>query len=203
MRCSIWRRRVSFASRRCSSVKCAACSPTRRPTRFVSNFSGQWLHIRNLRTVAPNHDEFPDFDDTLRDAFQTEAELFFDSIVRGDRNVLDLLTADYTFVNERLAKHYGIPNVYGSQFRRVTLTDDARRGLLGKGGLLMVTSRADRTAPMLRGKWVLENVLGTPPPPPPPNVPPLEAEHRRGTAARCASAWRRTAPARPAPAATS
>ena len=141
---------------------------------FVSNFSGQWLHTRNLRTVAPNHDEFPDFDDTLRDAFQTEAELFFDSIVRGDKNVLDLLTADYTFVNERLAKHYGIPNVYGSHFRKVTLANDARRGLLGKGGLLMVTSRADRTAPVLRGKWVLENVLGTPPPPPLPNVPPLE-----------------------------
>jgi mono/diheme cytochrome c family protein len=142
---------------------------------FVRNFSGQWLHTRNLRTVMPNHDEFPDFDDTLRDAFQTEAELFFESIVRGDRNVLDLLTADYTFVNERLAKHYGIPYVYGSHFRRVTLTNDARRGLLGKGGLLLVTSRADRTAPVLRGKWILENVLGTPPPPPLPNVPPLEA----------------------------
>jgi hypothetical protein len=141
---------------------------------FVVNFTGQWLHTRNLRTVAPNHDEFPDFDDTLRDAFQTEAELFFDSILRGDKNVLDLLTADYTFVNERLAKHYGIPNIYGSHFRKVTLTNDARRGLLGKGGLLMVTSRADRTAPVLRGKWVLENVLGTPPPPPLPNVPPLE-----------------------------
>ena len=141
---------------------------------FVANFSGQWLHTRNLRTVAPNHDEFPDFDDTLRDAFQTEAEMFFESIVRGDKDVLDLLTADYTFVNERLAKHYGIPNVYGSHFRKVTVTNDARRGLLGKGGLLMVTSRADRTAPVLRGKWVLENVLGTPPPPPLPNVPPLE-----------------------------
>jgi mono/diheme cytochrome c family protein len=142
---------------------------------FVRNFSGQWLHTRNLRTVMPNHDEFPDFDDTLRDAFQTEAELFFESIVREDHDVLDLLTADYTFVNERLAKHYGIPYVYGSHFRRVTVTNDARRGLLGKGGLLMVTSRADRTAPVLRGKWILENVLGTPPPPPLPNVPPLEA----------------------------
>ena len=140
---------------------------------FIRNFSGQWLHTRNLRTVTPNHDEFPDFDDTLRDAFQSEAELFFESIVRGDRSALELLTADYTFVNERLAKHYGIPYVYGSQFRRVTLTNDARRGLLGKGGLLMVTSRADRTAPVLRGKWILENVLGTPPPPPP-VVPPLE-----------------------------
>jgi hypothetical protein len=145
-----------------------------RADSFVRNFTGQWLHTRNLRTVMPNHDEFPDFDDTLRDAFQREAELFFDSIMRGDRNVLDLLTADYTFVNERLAKHYGIPYVYGSQFRRVALTDDARRGLLGKGGLLMVTSRADRTSPVLRGKWMLENVFGTPPPPPLPNVPPLE-----------------------------
>jgi mono/diheme cytochrome c family protein len=144
---------------------------------FVRNFTGQWLHTRNLRTVMPNHDEFPDFDDTLRDAFQTEAELFFESIMRGDRNVLDLLTADYTFVNERLAKHYGIPYVYGSHFRKVTLTNDARRGLLGKGGLLLVTSRADRTAPVLRGKWILENVLGTPPPPPLPNVPPLEASN--------------------------
>jgi mono/diheme cytochrome c family protein len=142
---------------------------------FVRNFTGQWLHTRNLRTVMPNHDEFPDFDDTLRDAFQTETELFFESIMRGDRSVLDLLAADYTFVNERLAKHYGIPYVYGSHFRRVTLTNDARRGLLGKGGLLLVTSRADRTAPVLRGKWILENVLGTPPPPPLPNVPPLEA----------------------------
>jgi hypothetical protein len=95
--------------------------------------------------------------------------------MREDRNVLDLLTANYTFVNERLAKHYGVPYIYGSQFRRVTLQDDARRGLLGKGAILMVTSRADRTAPVLRGKWILENVLGTPPPPPLPNVPPLVA----------------------------
>jgi len=142
---------------------------------FVRNFTGQWLHVRNLRTIAPNHDEFPDFDDTLRDAFQREIELFFGAVMREDHNVLDLLTADYTFVNERLAKHYGVPYVYGSHFRRVTMTDDARRGLFGKGGLLMVTSRADRTAPVLRGKWILENVLGTPPPPPLPNVPPLEA----------------------------
>jgi mono/diheme cytochrome c family protein len=141
-----------------------------RANALVSNFSGQWLHLRNLKTIAPNHDEFPDFDDTLREAFQKEAELFVDSIVREDRSVLDLLTGDYTFVNERLAKHYGIPYVYGSHFRRVTLTDDARRGLLGKGALLMVTSRADRTAPVLRGKWILENVFGTPPPPPVPNA---------------------------------
>jgi cytochrome c5 len=148
-----------------------------KSARFIRNFAGQWLHLRNLRTVSPNHDEFPDFDDTLRDAFQREAELFFESVVRGDSSVVDLLTADYTFVNERLAKHYGIPNIYGSHFRRVALPQEARRGLLGKGALLMVTSRADRTAPVLRGKWILENVLGTPPPPPPP-VPPLADNSR-------------------------
>jgi hypothetical protein len=146
-----------------------------RADAMVSNFSGQWLHLRNLKTVAPNHDEFPDFDDTLRESFQREAELFFASIMREDHNVIDLLTANYTFVNERLAKHYGVPYIYGSQFRRVTLAEDARRGLLGKGAILMVTSRADRTAPVLRGKWILENVLGTPPPPPLANVPPLVA----------------------------
>ena len=145
----------------------------RRADALVSNFAGQWLHLRNLKTITPNHDEFPDFDDTLREAFQREAELFFDSVMRDDRSVLDLLTANHTFVNERLAKHYGVPYVYGSHFRRVTLTEDARRGLLGKGALLMVTSRADRTSPVLRGKWILENVLGTPPPPPLPNVGPL------------------------------
>jgi hypothetical protein len=146
----------------------------RRADAFVENFAGQWLHIRNLRNIAPNTDEFPDFDHDLREAFERETELFFASVMREDRNVLDLLRADYTFVNERLARHYGIRNVYGSQFRRVTLADDARRGLLGKGSILLVTSRADRTAPTLRGKWILENLLGTPPPPPPPEVPALE-----------------------------
>jgi mono/diheme cytochrome c family protein len=141
---------------------------------FVENFAGQWLHIRNLRNMAPNTDEFPDFDNDLRDAFRRETELFFGSVMREDRNVLDLMRADYTFVNERLAKHYGLHDVYGSHFRRVTLTDDARRGLLGKGSILLVTSRADRTAPTLRGKWILENLLGVPPPPPPPEVPALQ-----------------------------
>ena len=144
---------------------------------LVTNFAGQWLQLRNLRRIVPNSNQFPDFDDNLRQAFQREAELFFASIMHEDRNVLDLLTADYTFVNERLARHYGIPYVSGGQFRRVTLTDDARRGLLGKGGVLMVTSHVDRTSPVVRGKWLLENILGTPPPPPPANVPPLkEAE---------------------------
>jgi hypothetical protein len=141
---------------------------------LVENFAGQWLHIRNLQNIAPNTDEFPDFDNDLRDAFRRETELFFGSMVREDRDVLDLMTADYTFVNERLAKHYGIQGVYGPQFRRVTLSGEARRGLLGKGSILLATSHADRTAPTLRGKWILENLLGTPPPAPPPNVPPFE-----------------------------
>jgi mono/diheme cytochrome c family protein len=135
---------------------------------LVSNFAGQWLQLRNLKTFQPNSDEFPDFDDNLRQAFQRETELFFESFIKEDRNVLELMTARDTFVNERLAKHYGIPGVYGSQFRRVTVTDDARRGLLGKGALLAVTSHATRTSPVQRGKWILENVLGAPVPPPPP-----------------------------------
>jgi len=143
---------------------------------LVDNFVGQWLQLRNLRNKQPNSHEFPDFDDNLRRALDTELELFFASIVREDHNVLDLMTADYTFINERLAKHYGIPNIYGSHFRRVTLADDTRKGLLGKGAILLVTSHAHRTSPVLRGKWVLENVLGTPPPPPPDVVPPFEEE---------------------------
>jgi mono/diheme cytochrome c family protein len=141
---------------------------------LVDNFAGQWLHLRNLQTVAPNSDEFPDFDNDLRSGFRRETELFFASVMHEDRSVVDLMTADYTFVNERLARHYGIPNVYGSHFRRVTVADEARRGLLGKGSILLATSHADRTAPVLRGKWILENLLGTPPPPPPAAVPPLE-----------------------------
>jgi cytochrome c553 len=140
---------------------------------LVSNFAGQWLQVRNLRNIVPNSAEFPDFDDNLRQAFEQEIDLFFGSIIREDRSVLDLLTADYTFVNERLARHYRIPGVYGSQFRRVTLTDDARKGLLGKGSVLMVTSHADRTSPVVRGKWILENILNATVPPPPQNVPPL------------------------------
>src|SRR6187200_778982 len=145
---------------------------------LVDNFASQWLMLRNLKSHIPNPGDFPNFDNELRAAFRTETELFFQSVVREDRSILDLLNADYTFVNERLAHHYGIPNVYGSRFRRVTLPPelDARRGLLGKGGILMATSHADRTAPSLRGKWLLENLLGTPPPAPPANVPPLPAE---------------------------
>ncbi len=145
-----------------------------RAQALVVNFAGQWLQLRNLRASSPDQNEFPDFDDNLRQAFRRETELLFDSIIREDRNVLDLMTADYTFVNERLARHYGIPSVYGSQFRRVPVTDETRKGLLGKGAILLVTSQPNRTSPVVRGKWILENLLGTPPPRPPANVPPLE-----------------------------
>jgi hypothetical protein len=139
---------------------------------LIENFTGQWLNVRSLKTSEPVVNLFPDFDDNLRNAFQRETELFFDSIVHEDRSVLDLLTADYTFVNERLAKHYGIPNIYGPHFRRVTLPPelDMRRGLLGKGALLTVTSAAARTSPVVRGKSFLETYLGISPPQPPPDV---------------------------------
>jgi Protein of unknown function (DUF1592)/Protein of unknown function (DUF1588)/Protein of unknown function (DUF1587)/Protein of unknown function (DUF1585)/Protein of unknown function (DUF1595)/Cytochrome C oxidase, cbb3-type, subunit III len=140
---------------------------------LADNFAEQWLFLRNLKNSAPNLDAFPDFDDNLRQAMLEETKLFFESILREDRSVLDLLNADYTFVNERLAKHYGIPNVYGSQFRRVPVTDPARRGLLGQASILTVTSYPNRTSPVQRGKWILTNILGTPPTPPPPNVPAL------------------------------
>jgi hypothetical protein len=147
-----------------------------RAKALVDNFAGQWLHIRNLRNTTPDKNDFPDFDDNLRQAFARELELFVGSVIDEDRSVLDLMTADYTFVNERLAKHYRIPNVYGPDFRRVSLKQDARRGLLGKGGVLTLTSHADRTSPVVRGKWILDNLLGTPPPPAPAIVPPFPEE---------------------------
>ena len=147
---------------------------------LVDNFAGQWLYLRNLDSFQPNSSGFPNFDDNLRQAFKKETELFFESIVKEDRNVVDLMTASHTFLNERLAKHYGIPGVYGPQFRRVELTDEARWGLLGKGSVLMVSSHTDRTSPVVRGKWVLENVLGTPPPAPPANVPKLDEIDPKG-----------------------
>jgi mono/diheme cytochrome c family protein len=139
---------------------------------LIANFTGQWLSVRGLRTIEPAINLFPDFDDNLRAALQREVELFFESVVREDRSVVDLLTADYTFLNERLAKHYGIENIYGPQFRRVTLPAefDMRRGLLGKGALLAVTSQAVRTSPVMRGKWVQATLLGVEPPAPPPGV---------------------------------
>jgi Protein of unknown function (DUF1592)/Protein of unknown function (DUF1588)/Protein of unknown function (DUF1587)/Protein of unknown function (DUF1585)/Protein of unknown function (DUF1595) len=146
-----------------------------RAQALTANFAGQWLNLRGLESVGPLPLVYPDFDDPLRDAMRREVELLFDAIVREDRSVIDLMTADYTFVNERLAKHYGIPNIYGSQFRRVTLGADmnARRGLLGKGAFLVTTSKPERTSPVTRGKWIMGNILGVSPPDPPADVPPL------------------------------
>ena len=147
-----------------------------RSRTLVTNFAEQWLYLRNLRAKTPDPKLFEDFDENLREAFLQETELFIESTLRADQSVMRLLDANYTFLNERLARHYGVPNIYGSHFRRVTLGPafDARRGLLGQGSLLTVTSYANRTSVVLRGKWLKENILGSPPPPPPPNVPPLE-----------------------------
>ena len=146
-----------------------------RSASLVTSFAAQWLYLRNLPAVSPDFIVFPDFDETLRRALRRETELFFESVVREDRSALDLITADYTFLNERLARHYGMPGVAGSHFRRVPLPPGSPRGgLLGHGSILAVTGYATRTSPVVRGKWVLENLLGTPPPPPPPNVPPLD-----------------------------
>jgi hypothetical protein len=151
-----------------------------RSESLVTDFSAQWLFLRNLRAVTPDPQSFPDFDDNLRQSMRRETELFVDSIVREDHSILDFLNADYTFVDERLARHYGIPNVYGSRFRRVKIEDEARRGLLGQGSVLAVTSYTTRTSPVQRGKWILTNILGTPPPPPPPNVPALKENSEGG-----------------------
>ena len=151
-----------------------------RSKALVDNFVGQWLAVRNVRDVVPDSQLFPEFDENLREAFQQETELFMESQLREDRSLLGLLDADYTFVNERLARHYGIPNVYGNRFRRVTFPDAERGGLLGHGSILTVTSYPNRTSPVLRGKWLLDNFLGTPPPAPPPDIPSL----RENTATR-------------------
>jgi len=154
-----------------------------RAQSLVTNFAFQWLKVRNIDNIDPDAVQFPNFDEPLREAFKREMELFVDSIIREDRSVLDLLTANYTFVNERLALHYGIPNVRGERFRRVTLEDPNRFGLLGKGSVLMVTSYPNRTAPVLRGAFILENISGTPPSPPPPNVEGFK-ENKAGEKAR-------------------
>jgi hypothetical protein len=157
-----------------------------RSVSLVDNFAGQWLYLRNLDHSGGDHLEFPDFDENLRQSLRRETELFFESIVREDRNVTDLLTANDTFLNERLATHYGIPDIYGSHFRRVTLGEEFsyRQGLLGKGSILMVTSYPNRTSPVQRGKWILANILGAPVPVPPPNVPALEDKPAPGTQAQ-------------------
>jgi mono/diheme cytochrome c family protein len=156
-----------------------------RSEAFTTNFAGQWLSLRRLPDIVPDPFLFPDYGDTLARAFQRESELFFDSIVREDRPMLELVTANYTFVNERLAQHYGIPNVKGINFRRVALADDSpRRGLLGKGSILTVTAFPNRTSPVVRGKWVLQNLLGAPPPEPPPNIPGLEENGNQVTKVR-------------------
>ena len=141
-----------------------------RARAFVENFFGEWLLVKNVEASKPDGVQFPEFDDNLREAFKRETALFLESQLREDSSALELLSADYTFLNERLAKHYGIPNVYGSQFRRVSLRDERRHGLLGQGSVLMVTSYPARTSPVLRGKYLLDNFFGAPPPPPPPNV---------------------------------
>jgi hypothetical protein len=141
-----------------------------RAAALVENFAGQWLHLRNLAAFVPDRTDFPEFDDLLRQAMRRETELFVGSMMTDDRSALDLLQADYTFMNERLARHYGVDDVYGSAFRRVQVTDPMRRGLLGHASVLAVTSYPNRTSPVLRGKWILENVLGTPPSPPPPDL---------------------------------
>ncbi|MGE3887243.1 MAG: DUF1592 domain-containing protein [Vicinamibacterales bacterium] len=146
----------------------------RRSEALSTRFASQWLRLQDAKLVRPDHHFYSYWDTTLTEAMVRETELFFDSLVRADRPITDLLTADYTFVNERLAKHYGIPNVLGEEFRRVTLTDPKRRGILGQGSVLLLTSIADRTSPVLRGKWVMEVLLASPPPPPPPNVPALD-----------------------------
>ncbi|MCP5117743.1 MAG: DUF1592 domain-containing protein, partial [bacterium] len=152
-----------------------------RSRNLADNFASQWLYLRNLESTTPDMRLFPDFDDNLRRAFRKETELLFEDILREDRSVLDLLRADYTFLNERLAKHYGIPHIYGSRFRRVALDADSKRGgLLRHGSILTVTSYATRTSPVIRGKWVLDNLLGVPPPPPPPDVPALDEKKVAG-----------------------
>ena len=164
-----------------------------RADSLVSNFAGQWLYIRSLAQQKPDPDAFPEFDESLRQRFQRETELFFQNILREDRSVMELLDANYTFLNQRLAEHYGIPNIYGPQFRKVTLTDPNRGGLLGQGSMLTVTSYPNRTSVVQRGKWILDNLLGSPPPPPPPVSGPRSRTPRTAGSSPCAKRWSSTA----------
>ena len=173
--CSASPSAARWATRLCSRAQVTRMLADPRARSLATNFAGQWLYLRNLDAARPNLRLYPDFDDNLRRAMRRETELLFASIVEENRDVLDLLRADYTFLNERLARHYDVPNVYGDHFRRVALGPDGRRaGLLGHGSILTVTSYATRTSPVLRGKWVLDNLLGMPPPPRAPDVPPLD-----------------------------
>jgi hypothetical protein len=146
-----------------------------RAAALADRFAAQWLRLQDIEKVRPDPNFYPNFDENLAEAMRTETKLFFNSLVTEDRSVLDLLTSDYTYLNERLARHYGIKGVVGPEFRRVTYPDASRRGILGQGSMLVQTSLANRTSPVLRGKWVMEVLLGTPPPPPPPDVPDLDA----------------------------
>lgn len=154
----------------------------RRSSALIDGFFSQWLSLRDLKNVAPDPAAFPDFDDNLREAFLTETQMFLESQLREDRGSTELLTADYTFLNERLAEFYGVPNVYGARYRKVKMTDPNRVGLLGHGSILTVTSYSTRTSPVVRGKWLLSNILGSPPPPPPADVPALVENGEGGTA---------------------
>jgi hypothetical protein len=152
----------------------------RRSQSLVKNFAGQWLQLRNMTTLRPDPELFPEFDESLRYSLIQQSELFFESILREDRSLLDLLTADYTFLNQRLAEHYGVPKIYGSHFRRVPITDPNRFGLLGQASVLAVTSYPNRTSVVQRGRWILDNLLGAPPPPPPGDVPELKPHAKDG-----------------------
>ena len=176
----MWPFEVSSETRGFSSARSVGCwtIPDREP--WVDNFAGQWLTVRRVHAWQPDPSRFDLFDENLRHAFLEETALFLDSQLREDRGVVEMLSADYTFVNERLARHYEIPGVYGERFRRVTLDGTVRGGLLGQGSILMVTSYPDRTSPVVRGVWLLENILGMPPPPPPPSVPALEPKSEDG-----------------------
>ncbi len=152
-----------------------------RSKALVSNFAGQWLYLRNLAQVKPDPDDFPEFDYSLRQSFERETEMFFADILRSNRPITELLDAKYTFLNQRLAEHYGVADVYGSQFRRIVMKDPNRGGLLGQGSILTVTSYPNRTSVVQRGKWILDNLLGAPPPPPPPEVPNLQPHGKDGS----------------------
>ena len=199
-----WRRAASCTTRAVLEQQVRRMLADPRASALVSNFAAQWLYLRNVRGSRSGCELVPGFDDNLRDAFREETELFVDSQLREDRSVVELLTANYTFLNERLARHYGIPDVYGSHFRRVTLADESRGGLLGQGSILMVTSYATRTSPVLRGKWLLENILGAPPPPPPPERAAAARERGDGRPGDVGAraAWSSTARIRSARAAT-